>query len=166
MKKILSILAMALVITGLIVQKGFGHRNSAVNLECASCHAEGPAAKIVIKGLPAQFQPGKSYQVTVEVISKLKSMSESKGGFAVQASAGILKVKDEKRTQLLGDYLTHTPEGNMGRKWTFIWVAPTDVEEATIMVMGVAANGDYSPFGDSVAADAVTITKAKPRVKK
>lgn len=166
MKKRLFIIMVIFVIASFIVQKGLAHRNSSMNLECASCHVEGPTAKIVIKGLPAQFQPGKSYQVTVEVISKLKSMSESKGGFAVQASAGTLKVKDEKRTQLLGDYLTHTPEGNMGRKWTFIWVAPTDVEEATITVMGVAANGDYSPIGDAVAADAVSITKAKQRVKK
>lgn len=166
MKKTFGILLLSFFLFLCLIQRSYAHRNSAMNLECASCHAEGPAAKIVIKGLPAQFQPGKSYQVTVEVISKLKSMSESKGGFAVQASAGTLKVKDEKRTQLLGDYLTHTPEGNMVRKWTFIWVAPTDVEEATITVMGVAANGDYSPFGDAVAADAVSITKAKPRVKK
>lgn len=168
MKNILLCFSMLLGIFFLLVFKedAQGHRNSAMNLECASCHLEGPPAKISIKGIPAKFQPGKAYQVTVEVVSKLKSLSESKGGFAVQASAGTLKVKDEKRTQILGDYLTHTLEGNKVRKWTFLWVAPTVEEEAIITVMGVAANGDYAPCGDAVTADAVVTKKAMNKNRK
>ncbi|MCS7149404.1 MAG: choice-of-anchor V domain-containing protein [Caldimicrobium sp.] len=168
MKNMLLCLTLLLVMLFLLVSNddAQGHRNSAMNLECASCHLEGPPAKIIIKGIPAKFQPGKAYQVTVEVVAKLKSLSESKGGFAVQASAGTLKVKDEKRTQILGDYLTHTPEGNKVRKWTFLWIAPTVEEEAIITVMGVAANGDYAPCGDAVAADAVVSKKAMDKSKK
>lgn len=141
------------------------HRNSAMGLECASCHIEGPQAKLVIRGVPAQFQPGKTYEVTVEVISKLRSKSDSRGGFAVQASAGELKVKDTKRTQLINGYITHTIEGNSVRKWSFLWTAPKDVEEVTIMAMGVASDGDYSPYGDAVAVEAVTTVRAKPKKK-
>lgn len=142
------------------------HRNSAMNLECGNCHIEGKATKVIIKGFPSQFQPGRSYTITVEVQSKVLSVSESKGGFAAQVVGGTLKIKDDKNTQLLHGYLTHTQEGNTKRKWVFEWVAPQDAEEAVLTVMGVAANGDYSPYGDGVAVEALSAKKAVTKAKK
>lgn len=138
------------------------HRNSAPNLECVSCHQGEIVDNLVkIEGLPKAFTPGKVYNLTVTISSRLESMSESKGGFAVEASAGKLIVKDKKNTQLSDGILTHTQEGSTLRKWTFSWKAPSKKVDTTITVMAVAANGDYSPAGDRVSADIFTIKSSK-----
>ncbi|HCL82305.1 MAG TPA: hypothetical protein DHW81_08910 [Nitrospiraceae bacterium] len=164
MKKIAVFLVLiAFGITGVYVSTVYGSRNSAPNLECTSCH-EGVMFQDMVKiqGLPKSYVPGKTYNLTLILKSDLKSMSESAAGFAVQASAGKLIVTDKKNTQLIDMTLTHTQEGNTLRKWTFGWKAPAQkTEDANIMVMAVAANGDYSSVGDELGAGSYTIKPAK-----
>jgi len=159
MKRIMIFLILILCgMAGLYVSAGYGHKNSAPNLECISCHEGEMVQNMVrIQGLPKTYVPGKIYNLTVVVTSDLESMSECKGGFAVEASAGKLIVKDKKNTQLSNGILTHTQEGSELRKWNFSWKAPSEKTDANITVMAVAANGDYSPFGDKVGADSYTI---------
>lgn len=161
MKKIIMFLVL-IGISGLYVSTGYGHRNSAPNLECISCH-EGEMVQDMVKiqGLPKSYVPGKQYNLTVIITSDLESMSECKGGFAVEASAGKLMVKDKKHTQLSNGILTHTQEGSGLRKWTFGWKAPSEKTDTSITVMAVAANGDYSPSGDKVGADSYTVKSTK-----
>lgn len=156
-----TLLFLVVILCGMIVfyvSTGYGHRNSAPNLECISCH-EGEMVQNMVKvqGLPKSYVPGKTYNLTVIITSDLESMSECKGGFAIEASAGKLMVKDKKHTQLSNGILTHTQEGSGLRKWTFGWKAPSEKTDANITVMAVAANGDYSTFGDKVGADSYTI---------
>ncbi len=163
MKRIVIFLILILFcMTGFYVSTGYGHRNSAPNLECISCH-EGEMVQdmVKIKGLPKNYVPGKTYNLTVIVKSDLESMSESKGGFAIEASAGELIVKDKEHTQLSDGILTHTQEGSGLRKWNLSWEAPSDKVDASITVMAVAANGDYSPVGDKVGANSYTIKPSK-----
>lgn len=152
MKKIIMFLVL-IGISGLYVSMGYGHRNSAPNLECISCH-EGEMVQDMVKiqGLPKSYVPGKTYNLTVIITSDLESMSECRGGFAVEASAGKLMVKDKKHTQLSNGILTHTQEGSELRQWKFSWKAPSEKTEASITVMAVSANGDYSTSGDMVGA--------------
>lgn len=140
----------------------YGHRNSSPNLECLSCH-EGEMVQDMVKieGIPKNYVPGKTYNLKVVVVSDLESISESKGGFAVEASAGKLKVKDKKNTQLSNSFITHTQEGSELRKWSFEWTAPKEKTDVNITVMAVAANGDYSPAGDKVGATVYSIKPAK-----
>lgn len=140
----------------------YGHRNSSPNLECLSCH-EGEMVQDMVKieGIPKNYVPGKTYNLKVVVVSDLESISESKGGFAVEASAGKLKVKDKKNTQLSNGFITHTQEGSELRKWSFEWTAPKEKTDVNITVMAVAANGDYSPAGDKVGATVYSIKPAK-----
>ncbi len=161
MKKIITLLVLYFM-TVLYISTADGHRNSAPNLECMSCH-EGEIIQDMVKiqGLPKDYVPGKTYNLTVIVTSDLDSMSECKGGFAVEATAGKLIVKDKKNTQLSNGILTHTQEGSELRKWNFSWKAPSEKTDASITVMAVAANGDYSPFGDKVGADSYTVRPSK-----
>lgn len=161
MKKIIMFLVL-IGISGLYISTGYGHRNSAPNLECISCH-EGEMVQDMVKiqGLPKSYVPGKKYNLTVIITSDLESMSECKGGFAVEASAGKLMVKDKKHTQLSNGILTHTQEGSGLRKWTFWWKAPSEKTDASITVMAIAANGDYSPSGDKVGANSYTVKSTK-----
>lgn len=161
MKRVIVFLILILFgMAGLYVSTGYGHRNSAPNLECISCH-EGEMVQDMVKiqGLPKSYVPGKTYNLTVIVTSDIQSMSESAGGFAVEASAGKLVVKDKKNTQMSNGILTHTQEGSESRKWTFGWKAPSQKTDVSITVMAVAANGDYSPFGDKVGANSYTLGK-------
>ena len=163
MKRIIFFLVVILfAIIVLNVSTGYGHRNSAPTFECISCH-EGEMVQDMVKvqGLPKAYTPGKSYTLTVIVTSDLESMSESKGGFAVETSAGKLIVKDKKNTQLSNGILTHTQEGSGLRKWTFNWKAPSEKIDSNITVMAVAANGDYSASGDKVGANSYTIKPVK-----
>lgn len=149
-------------IMGLYVSTGYSHRNSAPNLDCISCHeGEMVQGMVKVQGLPKAYTPGKTYTLTVIVTSDLESMSESTGGFAVEALAGKLIVKDKKNTQLSNGILTHTQEGSGLRKWTFNWKAPSEKIDSNITVMAVAANGDYSAFGDRVGADSYAIKPAR-----
>lgn len=145
------IIALAFVFTVAgIVQSA---SNSAPNFECMTCHQSGiDAGMIKIIGIPKIYVPGKTYKLTLSITSDIKSISESQGGFAIKASAGEIKASDKKNTQIAEGIFTHTIEGSRLRKWSFEWKAPKGKEDVSIDVMAVAANGDFSPFGDKVSA--------------
>lgn len=161
-KTLILLIFVFLFVSFFAVGISYGHKNSAPNLECLSCH-EGEMVQDMVKieGVPKNYVPGKTYSLKVVVVSDLESISESKGGFAVEASAGKLKVKDKKNTQLSNGIITHTQEGSELRKWSFEWTAPKEKSDVNITVMAVAANGDYSPAGDKVGAAVCSIKPAK-----
>lgn len=162
-KKIsLFLILIVFVIPGIYISDVYGHRNSAPTFECASCHdGELVTDMVRIDGLPKSYMKGQTYNLTVVVTSDLESMSECKGGFAVEATAGTIKVKDKKHTQLSNGFLTHTQEGSELRKWSFAWTAPKDRTDVSITVMAVSANGDYSSAGDKIGATSYLLKPAK-----
>lgn len=160
----ISILLILIVLSVFLVSVSvvYGHRNSAPNLECISCHeGEMVQGMVKIEGIPKSYVPGKKYNLMVVIVSDLESISECKGGFAVEVSAGKLKIKDKKNTQLSNGFITHTQEGSELRKWSFEWIAPKEKTDVNITAMAVAANGDYSASGDRVGATAYSIKPAK-----
>lgn len=129
----------------------YAFNNSAPNFKCNTCHEGKVSIKMTkLEGLPISYIPGKNYQLTLRLSSRVKSYGDVAGGFAVKASAGKLIDTDKENTQISDGFITHTKEGSVLRKWTFKWIAPKDKEEVTMKVMGIAANGDFSPAGDKV----------------
>lgn len=161
MKKIF-LFFLALAALGLAASAGQSSTNSAPDGECFACHANtADSANIKMTGIPKEYEPGKTYNITLSVHSRLKSMSEIKGGFSASASAGELIVVDKKNTQISDSFITHTIEGAQSRTWKFAWKSPKEKMPAEIRVMAVASNGDYSPSGDAITADLVTIRPSK-----
>jgi hypothetical protein len=103
-----------------------------------------------LDGFPVSYTPGKTYNLTLSLSSRVKSFGEVAGGFAVKTSGGSLIDVDKLNTQISDGFLTHTKEGSVLRKWNFDWKAPSVKEEVTMKIMGIAANGDFSPAGDKV----------------
>ncbi len=159
--KRLIFLSILLIIPLFIHDFTYGHRNSSPNIECINCHAgEVVQDMIKLEGLPERYQPGKTYNIKIILRTELESMSESRGGFALEVTGGKVIVKDKRHTQLSNGFLTHTQEGNELRTWEFAWRAPSEKMDISFSVMAVAANGDYSPTGDVVGA---TVYVIKPR---
>ncbi|MBI5410150.1 MAG: hypothetical protein HZA14_12370 [Nitrospirae bacterium] len=160
-KLILSFI-ITLGIIALFVSVGVSHNNSAPNFECIQCHEGGMGdVEIKLEGLPEKYVPGKTYKMTLTVVSENESLGDVAGGFAVEASAGELIVVDKKNTQLSDGILTHTKEGSALRKWVVGWKAPSQKIETDLSVMAVAANGDFSTAGDVIGADGFSITPGK-----
>lgn len=146
----------------LIASMGLSHNNSAPNLECALCHQGDFIPEIVaLEGLPEKFTPGEIYKLSLLVKSDLKSYGDVLGGFAIEASAGELIVTDEKNTQLIDGFLTHTLAGSESRVWKFAWKAPSKNVEVTFIAMAVAANGDFSSIGDIIGAGSYVLKPGK-----
>ncbi len=163
MKRKLMLLSIALTMVVLMAAMGYSHNNSAPNFECFKCHQPVGAhsTRIVLKGLPKVYEPGKVYKLELSVVSSLKSIGEVQGGFAAESTAGELIVSDKINTQLSDMILTHTQEGSTLRTWKFNWKAPVQKVNAELKVMVVAANGDFSATNDAVTADMFIIKPAK-----
>jgi hypothetical protein len=164
LKKLILLILAPFVVVGTVVSMGHSFHNSAPNFECFACHqAIGEhETKLNVKGIPKAYKPGETYELTLTVDSTIESIGEVQGGFAVRVNAGELIVRDDMGTQLSNyPILTHTVEGSEKRVWQFGWKAPRQKTDIELMVMAVAANGDFSPVGDATAAMVFTIKPAK-----
>ncbi|MCX8031046.1 MAG: hypothetical protein N3A59_05655 [Thermodesulfovibrionales bacterium] len=146
----------------LIVTGSQSFTNSAPDNECFACHTNiADTAEIKLTGIPKAYSPGKTYTLTLTVQSKLKSMSEIKGGFSASTTEGELIIIDEANTQTSNSFLTHTKEGAKKRTWKIGWKSPSEKKPVEIRVMAIASNGDFSPSGDAIAAEIIKINPAK-----
>jgi hypothetical protein len=166
---ILTILALAVVAVGLLANfHARAMSNGAPALNCVQCHmgADKNPAKFVVEGLPKQYEPGKTYKITIKITQGPDcSNGVACGGFAVTVSAGQLKVVDNKHTFITklptGEtIITHTKEGSKLRQWTFEWVAPSKPEPVKLQISVLAANGDGSFNGDAYAYEEITVQPA------
>src|SRR5215813_925101 len=133
---------------------------------CATCHGGGPSGgTLSISGLPANYSPNQEVTLTVT----LSQANRVRYGFQLTAiddsgkKAGDLTPNDN-RTQLKTDvvlgnqrqYIEHTSAGNAPSSpgqgsWTFKWKAPAQfVGRVTFYIAGNAANGDFTPNGDTI----------------
>ena len=137
---------------------------------CINCHNDpielpnvGPGS-ISITGIPAPYQPGQQYQLTVTV------QQNSRQDFGFQLTAIDLNGNRAGTLQSLGSdtqvlsatglggrqYIEHTQAGTepsqIGRRtWQIRWTAPdTDVGTVRFFAAGNAGNGDLSMFGDYI----------------
>ncbi len=152
-----------LMAVGVLMGSAFALSNGAPDLKCAKCHKNVVGSvDIKISGLPDRYKPGETYTIEIEILSDVRSTGFTQGGFAIEASAGELKVIDEKNTLKSGKYVTHTTEGAGKRKWKVAWQAPDKPVEVTISVSAIASNGDASPANDAMGLKTVKIKPELP----
>jgi len=130
---------------------------------CFLCHLSvGSDGQFTINA-PADYTPGKTYQITVQHTTN--NLSRLRWGFELTAlnssntAAGTF-ANLSTNTQTLSDngrfYIEHTALGTFpgqtnGASWTFNWTAPaTDVGTVTFYAAGNQANNDLTPEGDHI----------------
>lgn len=145
---------------------------------CNTCHVdagvERDAPGLAITGVPAAWEPGRAYRVSV----RARHAGMGAAGFQVSsrtgagAQAGSWKSLDA-RTRVTHDsarrvtYASHTVAGSAlaGRDsaaWTLEWTAPAVPMDSIIFSAAVnAANGDDSNFGDHVMTRSVIVRRPK-----
>lgn len=129
---------------------------------CMDCHAMPKGAEIKLENLPKSFQAGAIYEITLSVVSAIKSQSDMQGGFSVSVTDGELIVSDPKTTQKSNGFITHTAEGALLRSWKFKWKAPQEKKKVTLRVSVIAADGDFSPANDGFARREFIIQPKRP----
>jgi len=114
------------------------------------CHSSSPASDLTVtlSGLPATYDTGVSYNLTVTLFGgpEVTSDSTNQGGFNLKTSAGDLSSVDSNTQEMEDSSLTHNSEGNNQRSWEVEWIAPPDDSlSVTFLLRGNAVNGDGEP---------------------
>jgi hypothetical protein len=141
---------------------------------CTLCHNSFPLnsgdGSLTLNGLPAAFEPGVSYDLSVV----LGDPGQRRWGFELTVvndlaeRGGTLEVTDFTNTQLssgaLRDFVKHTFPGTYAdtpgpTTWDFRWTAPTDDAQVTFYLAGNASNNSASPSGDYIYAISVTVDR-------
>jgi len=145
-------------------------------LNCTDCHTGNPlnaaGGTLSIEGLPAQYNPGQTYPITV----RISKSGQQRWGFQLSArfasggaQAGTLIVTSAATTQILTQsniqYIEHTSQGTQSGAaqgtWTFNWQAPSPASGAVrLSVAGNAANGNGSNSGDFIYTASATTNPA------
>lgn len=136
---------------------------------CYQCHFDGdlnaPGGALALQGLPARYVAGQVYPLAVS----LSRADLERGGFqmAVRFAGGPDEGRQagafsggEKRIafEMAGEvqYVSHTKDGALPAapdsiRWTVDWKAPESAPGPIVFhLVGNAANGDDSQFGDYV----------------
>jgi hypothetical protein len=139
---------------------------------CIECHAGGVnngPGQFTITGLPARYEPGTTYQVTVGHTTT--ATSRRRWGFQLTVltagntkagelanTSGTTSIINEDR-QYIEHNLGGTFTGQTGAvSWTFNWTAPnTNVGPVTFYAAGNQANGDGSNGGDQIYTTNLTV---------
>ena len=141
-------------------------RDGAGELTCRECHVHEPkqaeAGKLTVEGLPARYQPGQQYPLTVRLSfpNMMRAGFESSVRDAKGAQAGALSSAEERLGINLDpktgvQFAHHTKRGtaltDSDAVWWFIWTAPEKpAGPVTVRAAGNASNGDDSALGDVI----------------
>jgi hypothetical protein len=153
-----------------------------LRLDCTLCHGDFAAnsgdGSIELLGLPAEFQPGVWYDLTVRV----QDPGQHEWGFEAAAvdlanqQAGEFAVLDALRTQLSDnngtnpDFMKQTDAGTAAGtfdgpiSWNFRWLAP-ESSSADFYVVANAADESGDPSGDYIYTLYVTVPQATVAVR-
>ncbi len=158
-----------------------GHTGGFAEPTCHRCHFDrelnDPRGAIEIRGIPASFLHGKTYDVHIV----LEHPELRLGGFQVSArfgektrlgrQAGQWSATDMHTVRVSTDstdveFVTHAkPSGSPGRAvWQLSWRAPIEGERVLFHVAGNASNDDNSEFGDFIMLG-LRETTANPSVR-
>lgn len=149
-----------------------GHAGAPGESSCIECHAGGLNAgggQFTINGLPARYEPGTTYEVTVR--HSTTNNSRRRWGFQLTVltannikagelanNSGITSIINEER-QYIEHNIGGTFTGQTGSaQWTFNWTAPaTNVGPVTFYAAGNQANSDGTTGGDQIYTTNVTV---------
>jgi len=119
---------------------------------CVACHTQpSPTnndAVAHLDGLPAGWEPGKSYELHVSVTGGPPSMPapQAQGGFDLATDHGSLSGDPALLRWPSHDEITYRPAGTHQRAWTVTWTAPslaTRPAPAKFWLAVLAANGNH-----------------------
>jgi hypothetical protein len=156
-----------------------GNTGAPNELTCATtgCHGGTPntgGGQFTITGLPARYDPGMTYEVTIS--HSTADTSRRRWGFQVTVlnvnnlKVGNLASNSGATSILNGDgpdgnrqYVEHNLTGTFpgqrnSASWTFNWTAPaSDVGPVTFYAAGNQANNDNNNSGDQIYTTSLTI---------
>ncbi len=147
---------------------------------CTGCHYTYPvnsgAGKVEITGLPASYNPGQSYQVTVtvshptarawgfELTALDPNGTSSTVGALTPSSATTTLKRDSNASGQQRTYLSHNGEAGIAagktvsNSWSFTWTAPAmNVGDVTFYAVGNAANNQVTPEDDYIYTTSVKV---------
>ena len=121
-----------------------------------TCHAAQPdnSITIILDGIPFHYEPGKSYELKIQIIGGPEIDTASyTGGFSLMVSAGKLEAGsgfDELVRNWEEDptKLTHSDAGSgtEDRTWLVTWTGPVaETGAVTFWLAGNSVNGDMAP---------------------
>jgi hypothetical protein len=138
---------------------------------CTECHIgnalNAPGGTFAITGVPAEYQAGQTYPITVSI----QKPGQSRWGFelAVRSAAsgsqagslantgGSTQIIPEGGIQYVMHTLTGTRPGTTSGSWTFNWTAPATAQgPIRFSAAGNAANNSGSELGDFIYTATVT----------
>lgn len=148
---------------------------------CLACHTEAPVghetAAAALDGLPVEWEPGKTYRLTIRVEGGPTAMPAPapQGGFDLSIDGGSFAVPagfEGKERIPNPQEITYLPDGTLMREWQADWTAPGLESRPSahgVWLAVLAANGNHvvaantSDGGerfDSVASLTATIAPA------
>lgn len=140
---------------------GFSGRAGAT---CLACHTPAPdpasglepTAQAILDGLPATWDLGRSYNLTVRVTGGPPAMPapQPQGGFDLSFGGGTLALPPgtESLLRVVGDTqqeITYRPAGTLQREWQVTWTAPNLADLSApppavpVWLAVLAANGNH-----------------------
>lgn len=166
---VIAILFLVASVYASVVGPDPGYTNAPGDIgNCTVCHdtnaVNSGGGSVTITGLPAIYQPGQQYTLTVTV----QQANRGKFGFQLtaidsnNARAGTLTPlgADTQINSVIGpggrQYIQHTqagtnPTSNISRSWQIRWTAPsTDIGTVRFYASGNAANGNGNNDGDFI----------------
>lgn len=145
---------------------------------CVSCHFASTLdtlGSLALRGLPGTFEPGRSYELTVELARE----GMAAAGFQLSArfASGGVRGRQAGAFRVLGTDATVTAQGGVDyvhqtllgsspatpglARWRVEWIAPGEGSvPVRFHVAANAANGDASALGDRVYAFEETVVPA------
>jgi hypothetical protein len=163
-QKMLSGLALILIVTVMVVSSAFGvstGRWDASQTGC-TCHSStaDPTVNASITGLPPEYTPDQTYSLTITVSGGPVS---AKGGFNLEILGGVLSTFDSN-VQINGpkNQATHTNPNQ--RSWTVEWTAPSKgFGDVNFWLAGNAVNGNgFQDTGDKWNLFSTTVPEMPP----
>lgn len=142
--------------------ENFSGRNG---VDCGACHtaqldAASPEARVILTGLPAQWDADQSYPLAIRVEGGPTPLpGRSQAGFDLEvdqgrlsagaAMDGLLRFPDAQEA-------TYTGNGTLVREWAVVWTAPSaemQPQETNFWLAGLAANGNHNPQGPEIMGE-------------
>lgn len=151
---------------------------------CRSCHFDkplnDPAGSLHVDGIPPQYEPGRTYPVTVSVkrpglkVAGFEMTARIADGPHAGQQAGTWNGPADRTRIVFApgqpiQYIQHTKAGALvpaaagAGTWTVRWTAPATGSDAVMFhIAANAANDDDSPLGDFIYTAMVKTEKKGP----
>ena len=125
------------------------------NNGCA-CHGGSDDDVIInITGLPEEYEPNISYNVSIKISSPVVSISDVEGGIRILFNHGEITTDDLHK---MGKGWSQMNSTNDRLEWNLIWTAPVEADLLIeVIVHGNTVNGDDSSGGDRWASYGMSI---------